>query len=733
MNIREGSVARILVADDEAAIRESYALVLGGTSQSASDEHSALEAELFGTQDETLPDFEVCLCRGGEEAVEAVQKAVEAGTPYAVAFLDVRMPPGIDGVKAAERIRAIDSDISIVMVTGYSDLSVEKIAERVKPADKLLYCQKPLHASEIRQLARAMSEKWRLERELHLLKDAVEQNTASVVIMDADGTIEYVNPKFSDVSGYSRDEAVGKNMCLMKSERNPESVYQEIWDTLGEGRVWHGEMCNETRDGQPYWEYARVSPVKSRDGTTRHFLCVKEDITYRKEIEAKLEYQANYDAVTGLPNRALALDRLREAIKRAKRAGNRVGVLFIDLDDFNKVMTPLGPSGTDEMLREVGERLTKSIRQTDTLLHARNETVAHFGSGVFVAIFPDLVSAEEAEIVSDRLRAAIEEPFSLKGQELFMTASTGITLYPDDGENADTLLRNGSAAAQRAKEAGGNTGTYFTPEFNERARQRLAVEACLRRALRDNDLQVMFQPIVSSDSDRIVAAEALVRCGDGQGGLMPPDKFISIAEHTGLIDTLGEQVLQVACRQVRAWRSDNDKSMRVAVNVSPRQFYSGNLAETIRRCIEDHQLPSDALEIEITESLLLDDTPEVANTLRAICDLGVPLSIDDFGTGYSSLSALRRFPLDTLKIDRTFVKHLPSSRADAVLVDTIVSMAHNLGLRTVAEGVETQEQFDYLSDHKCDYLQGFLFSKPIGSKEFSELLSNQGGVKLVLT
>lgn len=293
MSRREDDVARILIADDEAAIRETYTLVLGGAPQSASVEHSALEAELFGAQEETSPDFEVRLCRHGEEAVEAVQKAVEAGAPYMVAFLDVRMPPGIDGVKAAERIRAIDPDINIVMVTGYSDLSVEKIAERVKPADKLLYCQKPLQASEIRQLARAMSEKWRMEQESHLLMDAVDQNTASVVIMDTDGTIEYVNAKFSDTSGYSQDEAVGKDMRLLKSERNRESVYQDIWDTLGADHVWQGEMCSETRGGEPYWEYVRVSPLKSRDGTTKHFLCVKEDITDRKEIETKSNQPAH--------------------------------------------------------------------------------------------------------------------------------------------------------------------------------------------------------------------------------------------------------------------------------------------------------------------------------------------------------------------------------------------------------------------------------------------------------
>ena len=344
-----------------------------------------------------------------------------------------------------------------------------------------------------------------------------------------------------------------------------------------------------------------------------------------------------------------------------------------------------------------------------------------------------MLSSEDARVLADQLRNTIEKPFVVNDHELFLTASAGVTLYPDDGDQGEILLRNGNAAALRSKEAGGAVTSFFAPEFNERAKERLAIEVCLRRALSENDLTVLFQPIVSGDGDSIIAAEALARCSDGQGGIIPPDKFIPLAERTGLIQTLGDQVLEVACRQVREWRDHGAKSMRVAVNVSPRQFYSADLVQTITRCLEDYQLPSDALELEITEGLLLDDTPEVTTTLRDISNLGVPLSIDDFGTGYSSLSALRRFPIDVLKIDRSFVAKLTEKREDKILVDTIIKMAHGLGFRLVAEGVETKEQFAFLSEHECDYLQGYLFSKPLGSNELSDLLSKQKGVKPVFT
>jgi len=713
--------SRILVVDDEAAMREIYraVLTLDEGEGATSDRQQTLETELFGeTVSDTTRSYDIQQCRQGEEAVEAVRRAVEDDMPFAVAFIDVRMPPGIDGVAAAAQIRAIDPNLNIVIVTGYSDVEIGRIAERVPPADKLLYCQKPLHAPEILQLAGALTEKWHLEKRTNLLFHAVEQSAACVLITDVKGDIEYVNASFTESTGYRPDEVIGRNYALLKSNETPESVYDEVWRTVQGGDAWTGELRNRKQGGDLIWERVRMSPVKSAAGRIEYFMCLSEDITARKKLEEQLAFRANYDDVTGLPNRTLTLDRLGQSVKHAKRTGDRVALLVVTIDDFDKITSSLAPSELDRLLVGVAERLSLSIHAAETLFPLGVETLARLDGATFAAILPELAHDVDVQFVSEKLIGALELPFRVGGQELFLTASAGVTIYPTDGSSAEVLLRNARAAAQQSRERGGNAFSFFTPQLDKLAQERLEIEACVMRALRGDGFDVHFQPIVDSRSRRPVAAEALVRCRDADGGLIPPDQFIPLAERTGIIGAIGEFVLTEACRNLREWRDNFAPAMKVAVNVSARQFHTGELGDRLADLLDQFQLPADALELEITESLLLDEAPEVEETFRAIGNLGVALSIDDFGTGYSSLSALRRFPLDTLKIDRAFVQGALTNRDDATLTETIITMAHSLGLHLIGEGVETPEQLAFLSDHGCEFAQGFLFGKPMPASEF---------------
>ncbi len=561
-----------------------------------------------------------------------------------------------------------------------------------------------------------ISDRRRMFDSLRKLSVAVEQSPASVVITDTEGTIEYVNEKFTQVTGYLADEAIGLNPRFLNSGKTPPERFGELWRTIIAGQEWRGELLNRKKSGELFWEYASISPVKDASGTITHFIAVKEDITLRKENEKLLIQQANFDEVTKLPNRALAFDRLSRALARSKRNADKVGLLFIDLDRFKAVNDTLGHDVGDRALREAGERISSCLRDEDT--------VARLGGDEFAVIMTGLKKPMDAETITQKIMGAFVPPFNLGGREIFLTPSIGITISPDDGTDIAILMSNADAAMYQAKESGRNNFRYFTAELNKRAHARLSMENQIRHALENNEFTIHYQPMVDLRTGKIVAAEALLRWTNAELGSVGPDVFIPLAEEIGLIGSIGEWVLQTASRQFGAWERENISLPRISINVSSRQFRDCGLMGAVLEAVGEIGAKPENLELEITENLLMADTVEIAETLSTLQDMGVRLSIDDFGTGYSSLSYLRRFPIDILKIDKSFVQDATVDDGDAKLIEAIINMARSLNLEVVAEGVETDEQMEFLRARGCDFAQGYYFSKPVPADEFARLFAN---------
>jgi diguanylate cyclase (GGDEF)-like protein/PAS domain S-box-containing protein len=560
------------------------------------------------------------------------------------------------------------------------------------------------------------------EERVRLLSLAVEQSPASVVIARRDGNITYVNPKFEAVSGYSPNEAHSRDLTFLFAAQTSDQVLRALWATLAEGQEWRGELCNQRKDGQRYWEVASIAPLKDQNGTITHFVMVNEDITERRSYEERLLRQATYDDLTDLPNRALMRDRLGQGIALAKRHGRVTALLHIDLDRFKAVNDSFGHTAGDDVLRMAATRLLGCVHEGDT--------VARVGGDEFAIILPAISSSRAAVKVAQRVIEAFAQPFRGEDHEAFVTASIGITIAPSDGDTPLMLLRNADLALDQAKEQGRNRFCFFTAEINHKVQARLLTENTLRGAIERDELLLNYQPIVDLRTGKTVALEALVRWRRPDDaahlpGLQQPGQFISVAEDTGLIVPIGEWVLATACAQMQGLDAITAHPLRMAVNVSPRQLREGTLGETIKRILAQTDLAPERLELEITEGILIDDTSESRRTLQRLCDAGVRLSIDDFGTGYSALGYLRRYPFHTLKIDRSFIADVVDNTSTTRLVETIIAMAHGLNLQVIAEGVETAAQLSLIRDRDCDLAQGYYLGYPVDFATLSRHLLHE--------
>ena len=564
-----------------------------------------------------------------------------------------------------------------------------------------------------------MTDHKRNEFELRYLSQAVEQSPAAVIISDPSGHIQYVNAKFTDMTGYAQEEVIGQNTRMLISDSTRTPAHDELWKTVRSGKVWRGELHDRKKNGELFWIESAITPIRDENGTITHFLAIQEDITLRKQYEEQLVQQANYDKLTGLPNRVLGAERLTKALQRSRRSGSNAALLFIDLDGFKKINDSLGHSTGDRLLQDTARRLTQSIRASDT--------VARWGGDEFLVVLPDLATAESAELVAEKLIEVCSSPYELDGYELTVTASIGITVCPLDGTNATELMRNADAAMYAAKERGRNTYQFFTRELNESAVERLGLESDLRRALANREFMLHFQPVVRLDTGAIIGAEALLRWMHPEKGLIPPDKFIPIAEETGLIVPLGDWVLRTACRQARQWHDQGHSELTMAVNVSSRQIAAGGFVDSVAQVIRETGIVPSMLELEITERMLMVDESSTNVVIGELNALGVGLSIDDFGTGYSALSYLQRFPFDVLKIDRAFIDGVAVDPETAALTKAIILMAQSLDLKVIAEGVEGPAQLDFLIQHGCDLAQGYHYSKPVEVSAFAALL-DAGGI-----
>ena len=557
------------------------------------------------------------------------------------------------------------------------------------------------------------------EELLRKLSEAVEQSPAAIAIVDANGLIEYVNRRFSEVTGYHRDEVENRPLSILHPDVGTGSE-SEPWQPPGSGREWRGERHNRRKDGSLYWELATVSPITAADGRVSHFLVIGEDLSERKIFEQQLLHQANYDALTGLPNRLLLFDRLTQALAASRREHRLLALLFVDLDHFKVINEVLGHDGGDRLLIEATRRLVETVSEGDTF--------ARFGSDEFVIILSDLAACAYADAAAHRILTAFSRPFDLGNREFVVTASIGMTIAPTDGDAPQALLRNADSAVHQAKAMGRNTYRFFTQEMNRKVGERLTLETHLRHAVSRNELTLVYQPIADLQTGTTVGAEALLRWYNPDLGQVPPDDFIPVAEDTGLIVEIGEWVLRQACQEAGHWAALAGRPISVAVNISACQFRRLELIRTITDSLAAAGLAAELLELEITERLLVENASATMVILEELHDMGIRISIDDFGTGYSSLSYLKHLPVQTLKIDRSFVKDVPTGPRDSALTAAIVALAHNLDLQVIGEGVETQAQLDFLRRQGCDFIQGYLFSRPLPVPAFRAFLEQGNSI-----
>jgi diguanylate cyclase (GGDEF)-like protein/PAS domain S-box-containing protein len=550
-----------------------------------------------------------------------------------------------------------------------------------------------------------ISERRRAEAHIRKLSHGLEHSASSVLITDITGTIEYVNTKFTVVTGYPPEEALGKNPSILKSENTPIEVYEEMWKTILNGQEWRGELLNRRKNGEVYWSIASISPLLNEQGAITHFIANVEDINERKNAEVTIEKLAYFDPLTGLPNRRLLQDRLSVSMKRCHRQGScSIALLYLDLDRFKNINDSLGHQAGDKLLQQMAERFTNLLRNDDL--------VCRLGGDEFAIILHDIKHDELAAQVAEKLISLAGTPVLIDGSEVVVTASIGIALYPKDAEDTETLAKHADIALYHAKSEGKNTYRFYADELNRSSHERIGMEAALRHALERDELCLNYQPKVCLTSGKTMGVEALLRWQSSSYGMVSPVRFIPLAEETRLIIPIGEWVLRTACLQQVAWQQQG-LAISMAVNLSAIQFNSPDLIDRIAAIINETGIQADCLELELTESALISSPVAAARILERLRGLGVSIAIDDFGTGYSSLSYLKTFPVNVLKIDQSFVRDLANDSGDRAIARSIIDLAGNLGMETVAEGVETDEQSFILSDIGCGCLQGFLYARPM--------------------
>lgn len=544
-----------------------------------------------------------------------------------------------------------------------------------------------------------------------------ESTSEGVVITDPDQNIVAVNRAFTEVTGYTEAEMLGQTPNHLKSGRHDRQFYDSMWQSIDETGNWRGEIWNRRKTGEVFPELLNISEVRDESGELTSYVGVFSDISALKESEAKFEHLAHHDPLTGLPNRLLLHARMEHAVTRASRTRSQFAVLFLDLDRFKTVNDSFGHPVGDLLLQEVARRLTDCVRADDT--------VARLGGDEFTILLEDLQDPGNATRTTTKILKALGEPFDLDQREVFTSCSIGISLYPDDGNDATTLLRNADSAMYTAKEAGSTSFHLFTEDISHLARERLELESGLRRALKRDEFVLHFQPQVSLLDGRVVGAEALIRWQHPEKGLVAPNHFIPLAEECGLIESIGDWVLKAACRESRRWRDAGMTPLRVAVNVSGRQITNADLEESVKGALDSAGLGARSLELEITESVFMDQSEVTVGVLESLKKLGVSLAIDDFGMGYSSLRYLKRFPVGRLKIDRSFIQDIPNNAQDKAIAQAIVALGQSLKMTVIAEGVETAEQLESLRSQGCDEVQGYFYSRPLPADEFTVYLGSQ--------
>ncbi|MGD2116942.1 MAG: EAL domain-containing protein [Chromatiales bacterium] len=548
---------------------------------------------------------------------------------------------------------------------------------------------------------------------LEKLSQVMAQIADAVLVADRDGIIEYVNPAFERLSGYSAQEAIGKTPKFLQSDQHSSEFYKSLWQTISSGHVFRALMINRRKGGMLYYEEKTITPLKNEQGEITHYVSTGKDVGERYEARKRLQKMAFTDSLTGLPNRDALLDELQREIEMASRSEVGVGVLFMDLDRFKHVNDSMGHEIGDRLLQKVAKRLLSDVRSGDL--------IARFGGDEFVIVLTNVKAGTDVASAAEKVLKRLRMVFKIEGREYSINASVGIALYPGDGDDAHDLLRAADLAMYHSKSQRGSNYQFYASDMSEKIREREHLESKIIKAVKSSEFVNYYQPQLDMHDDRIVGAEALLRWHEPHNGVISPDVFIPVAEDTGMIIKLGMQALQQACHRLKYWIGQGKTDFHVAVNLSPIQLLHSGFVSKVAGLLADMGVPASQLTFELTETALAQHLDEAITILSDLSELGIRLAIDDFGTGYSCFCHLRHFPFNELKIDRSFIKDLPGDQTAAAIIGGIIDMAHKMNLTVVAEGVETQEQLDFLRNQGCDRVQGFLISRPVPAAELAWL------------
>ncbi len=625
--------------------------------------------------------------------------------------------PNFDGIAALKIANHLAVNLPFIIVSANIG---EEIAVMAMKAGANDYIMKGNLARLVPAIERELKEAKNRQRhreaeqQMRKLSSAVEQTADAVTITDPDGNIEYVNAAFTRITGYSKEDVIGNSTRMLKSGRHEEGFYAQLWKELIEGRTFQDIFINRRKDGSFYYEEKSITPLKGDDGVVAHYISTGKDITEQMKTRERLHHLSHHDSLTGLPNRGLFMDRLGQAISRARWNGRVIAVLFIDLDRFKNINETLGFDYGDSILQAVAGRLNQSVRDGDT--------VARLGDDEFAVILEDIYEKKDIPVVVEKTIKSLSQVHKIEEHELVITTSVGISLYPNDGDDAQTLIQNADVAIHHAKESGSNHYRFYESEMNTQSLDRLNMESSLRKALERNEFILHYQPQVDIKNGQIIGFEALMRWQHPELGMVSPVEFIPLLEETGMINQVGRWVLHTACQDCHAWNVLGLGNIKVSVNISPVQFENSDIIGIVAGILQETGLDAKLLEVELTESTIMHSPEKAISILAELNHMGVTQAIDDFGTGYSSLSYLQKFPIDVLKIDRSFVKDVSKNNGDASIVSAVISMAHSLKMTVVAEGVEDAKQLAFLQERDCEVVQGFFFSEPVENEQAVALL-----------
>ena len=590
-------------------------------------------------------------------------------------------------------------------VQGISGLHHQQLDNNLVPIEISARVIELENGKFILKMVQDISERLKAESRLKLATKVFENILEGVLVTNAEGIIQYVNPAFSEITGFSAEDALGHKPNILKSDRHDKEFYDNMWSALLKSGRWQGEVWNRRKNGEAYIQRMNIAVIKNPNGETTQYASVMSDITDVKRAEEEIKHQAYHDNLTGLPNRCLFSDRLDQAVVRGLRSKQVFAVLLIDLDDFKNINDTLGHVVGDMALKAVGDRLSACSRAEDT--------VARLGGDEFTIILEKIENSMEVERIVDRVLEEMAKPFIVNDKEFYTTVSIGIAFFPTDGNTAEKLLQNADMAMYHVKDLGKNNFEYFSHSMRKRVSRRRDIATLMQKAIERNEFTIYYQPKLDVKSGRISGVEALLRWQRPGKGMVSPAEFILIAEENGLILQIGEHALRKSCEYLKEWNNAGFNDLKMAVNLSARQLDEKRLLEIVHETLDETGINPEHLNLEVTESSMMKDQKRAMITLNELKKLGVNISMDNFGTGYSSLSYLRLFPIDELKIDISLIRKIPGDRSDSAIVSSIISMAHALEINVVAEGVETQEQLDYLCSINCDEIQGYFFSRPI--------------------